>query len=463
MPRRDDAGRSRTTRAVAGAVVATVVAVLGGILVVRPDVLGGGADDRAAGAGGAATPGGPSSGATSGPVPVDQRLPTADDLLPATALGTLGTPSPGNGRAWRVLGADGPPAQGGPAGFCRPPRPADPRALGALVRRFSAPGTPGTPRTPSRTATQTVEVSSTAARAAAAAAASERRYAGCPEARVQLLATHRLVGVGREGLLLTLRRWSPPVTTYAVVVARTRAVTTSTVVATVGGAAPGPAAMTRLAAASVTRLCARAGAPACVRGPAYRVTPPPPTGGTPGLLDVLDLPPAGRVDRPWVGTRTTTLRADPPATRCDRAGLLRGGATRARGRTFLVPQATLPARFGLAEAVGTFPDARRARRFVAGVRAAVDGCEDRDPATEVGRERRRPRPAGAAGPALDTSAWDLRTRVSDTEEVRFRLGLVRAGRFVARVSLTPVTGADLTTAAYDALLVRAGDRLRELG
>jgi hypothetical protein len=46
--------------------------------------------------------------------------------------------------------------------------------------------------------------------------------------------------------------------------------------------------------------------------------------------------------------------------------------------------------------------------------------------------------------------------------VRFRVGFVRVGRSVAQLTFIPAPGADLTPAAFDALLVRAGDRLREL-
>ena len=84
----------------------------------------------------------------------------------------------------------------------------------------------------------------------------------------------------------------------------------------------------------------------------------------------------------------------------------------------------------------------------------MTGCEGRDLATKVGPERRV---QGSA--AVDASAWDLSTSLSASRTVRFRLGVVRAGSRVARLTFTPATGVDLTTAAFDALLRRAGERL----
>jgi hypothetical protein len=124
-----------------------------------------------------------------------------------------------------------------------------------------------------------------------------------------------------------------------------------------------------------------------------------------------------------------------------------------------VPRAGLPTRFGLGETWARFRTPRAAAAFLAGVRRAMAGCERRDPAAQVGRERRRTR---AGTPPLDLSTWDLTTRVSPTAAVRFRVGLVRSGRSVAQLTFVPTPGADVSQAAFDGLLARAGERLGEL-
>jgi hypothetical protein len=47
--------------------------------------------------------------------------------------------------------------------------------------------------------------------------------------------------------------------------------------------------------------------------------------------------------------------------------------------------------------------------------------------------------------------------------VRFRVGFVRVGRTVAQVTFAPSPRDDISEANFRALLIRSGDRLRELG
>lgn len=376
---------------------------------------------------------------------VDPRLPTVDDLVGVGTVRALD-----GRRGWRVGRTHTNTTGTGTTSVCQRSRFADPDGLAALVRTFGRPGA----RAPRGSVVQSVEVSRSARQAARAYRTVQQWYAGCRVARLQLLDAYRVDGVGDAASVLTMRLWTAPVRTVSVSVARTRSVTTSIVSTTAGSRAPGPDRLTRSLAAAVTRLCARSGAPACVRRVVRHRVPPPATGGERGILAVADLPPVGRVDRPWVGTRTVRFRGDRPTTSCDRAEFFAGGATKARTRTYLIPKAPLPATFGLTTTYATFPAAKGAVRFLAGVRASVAGCEDRDLATRVGAERR---PRGA-----DASTWDLATEVSPDREVRFRLGLVRVGRRVSQLTFTPSDTHDMSRAAFDALLLRAGDRLRQL-
>jgi hypothetical protein len=373
---------------------------------------------------------------------VDQRLPTADDLVGAGTVRALD-----GRRGWRVGRTDDNTSGSGTTSVCQRSRFADPDGLAALVRTFRAPGRDGS-------VVQSVEVSRSARQAARAYRTVQQWYAGCRVARFQLLDAYSLDGIGDAASVLTARIWTAPVTTVSVSVARTRSVTTSIVSTTRGARTPGADRLTRSLATAVTRLCARSGAPACVRRVTREKVPPPASGGERGILAVADLPPVGRVDRPWVGTRTVRFRGDRPTTSCERAEFFASGATRARTRTYLIPTAALPVRFGLTTTYATFRADKGAVRFLAGVRGSVAGCEERDLATQVSAERR---PRGA-----DASAWDLTTEVSPDREVRFRLGFVRVGRHVAQLTFTPADADDMSQAAFDALLLRAGDRLREL-
>ena len=274
-----------------------------------------------------------------------------------------------------------------------------------------------------------------------------------------MLDSYRVDNIGDEADVLMLRLWKKPVTTLSVAVARTGKVTTSTVGSTVGASPPPAAEITQSLADSVAMLCARSGSGDCAKRPTYRVVPPPPSGEERGILAVADLPPVGRIAQPWVGTEPASARQNPSATTCDRADFAKAGATRTRTRTYLIPQASLPARFGLSETYGRFRTPAAAGRFLADVRRSVARCEDRDLATQVSGERRET----VRSPQLDLSSWDLQTEISDKQKVRFRLGFVRVGDTVAQLTFAPAPSDDMTATGFHSLLVRSGDRLRELG
>ena len=129
-----------------------------------------------------------------------------------------------------------------------------------------------------------------------------------------------------------------------------------------------------------------------------------------------------------------------------------------RTRTYLIPEASLPARFGLSETYGVFPSAKAAARFL------DRACARRSPAARTGTwPPRSPTPRRQRTSTLDLSTWDLRTEVAKDRSVRFRLGFVRVGRTVAQLTFAPSPADDMTATSFHALLVRAGDRLRELG
>jgi DNA-directed RNA polymerase specialized sigma24 family protein len=430
------AGRKRRHwHTVVGAAVAVVVALASGAFAYQP---------RAA-------------------APADVRVLTPAQPSPSTAEPTAGTPTAadlldrdqirrlGSAQEWRVVSTSDNTAGTGINSECQQARFADPDGLSAVVRRFAAAGAPR------RSAVQTVEVSKSVGQARQAFGTTVGWYAGCRLGRLQVLNAYRVANIGDQADVLMVRIWKRPVTTLSVAVARTGTVTTATVARSVGAAPPPAGEITQSLADSVAMLCAHSGAADCAKRPSYRVVPPPPSGEERGILAVADLPPVGRIARPWVGTTPTSARTNPSATTCDRADFARSGAVRTRTRTYLIPGARVPDRFGLSETYGVFRSPTAASRFLSGVRASVAGCQKRDLATRVGREHRQT----SAG--LDRSSWELRTEVTDSTTVRFRVGFVRVGRTVAQLTFAPSSRDDISDPRFESLLVRAGDRLRELG
>ena len=69
-----------------------------------------------------------------------------------------------------------------------------------------------------------------------------------------------------------------------------------------------------------------------------------------------------KVSRPWVGTEAREARDNVAATTCDRTDFAVDPVRSNVTRTFLIPDARLPATFGVTETAGSLPsDARPAR------------------------------------------------------------------------------------------------------
>jgi len=395
------------------------------------------------------------------PAPATAPLPV---IAPPPAP-SLPSPAPHRAAAPRLLDADQVMRLGGHQDWqsvaytgdaldatCRPSPFADPRRRGDQVRAFRAVGGPA------RGAVQRLEVSRTATDAQQAFTTTVGWYSGCEMGRLQLMAGYRVDGVGDAASALRFRLWRKPATTYWVTVARVGVVTTSTVSWTVDGPPPPPSEVAQSLADSVAMACPAsgpsAGAASCAVHPGLTAAPPAASAAERGLLTAVDLPPVSRVRRPWVGTTPRVPRDNPAATTCDQADFTRAGAVRARTRTFLVPEADLPTRFGLSETYGLFGSVDAARAFMATMQHRVDRCQSRHLATTV-------HPGLHAGDRV--SSWRLDTAVTARRTVTFRLGFVRSGAAVAEVTFSPVGEDDISAARFRDLVARAGQRLRELG
>lgn len=377
----------------------------------------------------------------------EETLPTAEQLLDEHQIARLGM-----SQEWRVKRTHDNTSGNGINTICQETRFADPDGLSALVRSFEARGKPA------RSAVQTIEISRSAEQAQEAFASTMGWYAGCQVGRLQLLNAYQVGGVGDQAHVLMIRVWKQPVTTYSVAVARIGRVVTSTVGETVGGRAAPPAQITQSLADAVSMLCAHSDSDHCAGIPSFKAVPPPPSGEEQGILAVADLPPVGRIDEPWVGTKAQPARQNPSATTCDRANFVGSGAVKTRARTFLIPGARLPDRFGLSETYGEFRTPRDAVQFLEEMRRRLGDCEEENLATQV----LNPRSMRSAEPQIDLSTWELETEISDTETVLFRLAFVRVGNKVAQLNFSPTDREDVSAEDFRALVVRAGDRLREL-
>lgn len=433
--------KRRQAHTLAAVLAAGVVAVAAGVVAFEPTPAPQAAEERAEERPEVLTP------VQDEPDADEQALATAEDLLDQDQIRRLGLR-----QRWRVTATHSNLTGDGINTICQQARFADPDGLAAIVREFEARGPVR------RSAVQTVEISASLEEARRTFATTLGWYAGCRVARLQLLDAYRVRNIGDQASVLMMRVWKRPITTYSVAVARTGAVVTTTVGRYVGVRPPAPGQITQSLADSVAMLCDTSGSEDCAKRPRFAVVPPPPSGEEPGLLAVADLPPVGRVAKPWVGTDPVPARPNPAATSCDRADFAAAGARRPLSRTYLIPEADLPTRFGLAETIGTFRRPRGAQGLLDRVRSRVAGCEDREVSTSVVSSA-----SGSRGRGVRWSTWVLETEVGENSTVRFRLGFIRVGPRVAQLTFAPAAGADMTDARFRALVLRAGDRLRELG
>lgn len=351
------------------------------------------------------------------------------------------------GHRWYQVSTDDGTGPGAAATPCQQTKFADEHGLGAWIRRFRTAG-----HSP-RTLVQSVEVSVDAAAAARAYRTAVAWYAACGSVRGQLLGSWTVPGLGDRSQVVEV---STPAATWTVVATRTGAVTTRTALATPTGSPP-LAPLVATATMAVRHLCTASAAGTCPVSAPRPVPAAPPPGDVPGMLAAVDLPPVPGVHRPWVGTTAATAVPNLAATPCDHTSFVH--AQRARSRTFLVPQAHLPERFGLTETYGRFGSAAAARAFARTLEREMARCTGRDLGTTLSHHAT----GGSAHRGAHWSLWRETAEINARKAtVSYWTGVVRHGRYVAQLTLTPVGRYDLSAPTFRALVVRSGQRLEEL-
>jgi len=246
---------------------------------------------------------------------------------------------------------------------------------------------------------------------------------------------------------------------FVVGIARTGSLTTSSVLETYTRAPAATQLLVSTLATSVRNLCPSRVAGACVGTVATRPMLPHATGETAGMLAIADLPVIADVMNAWAGTDPVAATVNLAATTCDEADFARSGARNPVTRTYLIPEANLPKRFGLSETLGEFPSPRAARGFVSRIADRMKACPDKELGSTVSHATVRINQP----PGTSYAMWRLENQVNQDEKVvPFWMGVAQVGRYVAQVNLTPVEKYDVDPTTFEALVVRARDRLNEV-
>lgn len=384
------------------------------------------------------------------------RTGTEASLTPEVMVGQTRVARAIGGTQWRARTDDNSDGSGLVIP-CQQERYADPDGTAALVRTFETDARRG----PAKSATQTTELSTSPHAARRTFATTLGWFAGCQVERTQLISTRRVQSVGDQAMLVVLRSWDDPLTTMTVGVARTGNYTTTTVTMVGGDDRPDVDGNTELLASAVSGLCTLPEGGECAGTPRARLVAPLPVGKAPAMLTEIDLPPVSSIEEPWVGTEPRKAMRNLAATRCDQASFA-GRFKKAEfaanmTRTFLIPEAKLPAEFGLTETVATLPE-RRARAFVELVRQRLGTCESEDDGlgTEVDQV------ANLDDGNVSLTAWELTIAVTDERSVRYTMAIMRRGTAVAQLAFVPAPKVEMPQGAFVDLAMRALDRLVEM-
>jgi hypothetical protein len=177
------------------------------------------------------------------------------------------------------------------------------------------------------------------------------------------------------------------------------------------------------------------------------------------MLAIADLPVISNVMAAWAGTDPVPATVNLAATTCDQADFAGSGADHPVTRTYLIPEADLPKRFGLSETLGRFASPRAAGRFVERIVARMKACPDKDLGSTISHASVHV----DGSPGSSYALWRLENQVNKEEKVvPFWMGVAQSGRYVAQVNLTPVGRYDVSPATFESLVVRARDRLAEV-
>lgn len=430
--RRAGAARRRTHTVIGVAATVAALAVTGTLVSdttgVRPTLTG----DRVE-----------ASEPSASPTPEPVELPETA-LLEAEQV-TRSTP----GLAWTTMRTHDNTGGDGLAMACQDARYADARGTAALVRDFAPQPSARAARTE---VVQSAQVSRSEQRAQRGYDITSSWFAACDDERALVVDTRPVTGTGDDARLFVIRTFQGKGSTLVAGVARTGLFTTTTFSRFPVGEQPPLARSARLLGAAVDRLCELEGAGGCAPAPQVGETELVPAASVPGMLAEVDLPAVTGVREPWVGTEPRMARTNAAATGCDTTDFSKKPMTNNVTRTFLIPDADLPVRFGLTETVGSLPE-KKAAAFVDDIRDDLARCSDKVFGTEVSPIEQ------LDTKRQDLAIWRVTTEISDDETVDYLMGVVRDGTSIAQVGFVPAPGAEFAPGDFQWVVERALARL----
>lgn len=372
---------------------------------------------------------------------------TQEMLLDPSTTGKTLTPA----AVWTVASTGDNTSGSGLNMVCQRERFADPNGEVTWVRHL---------RSPARSVVQSVEVSSTPGAAVKAFDTAAGWYAGCTSPGVQLSRVFAITGVGDQARAFKLVVPQAKRGSYWILLARNNTTVTTVALLDQSPKAQKVDQPAQLLARATDRLCNTDAVPNCTHSvPQVHPILPPKSGEGDGMLATADLPPITGITKAWIGTPISATRTNVARTICDNTNFAKLGASKQLTRTFLVPQAKVPARFGLTEIAAQFRRPKQAQGVYDTIVRRLATCEDRRLGTKVTDAFQHREGTRGTSYAL----WRVTTEINaDKASVSYWMGIAVAGRHVSQVNFTPAGRYDLTQDEFRDLVARSRDRLLEL-
>lgn len=277
--------------------------------------------------------------------------------------------------------------------------------------------------------------------------------AKCDDVPTYLLSASSVTGVGDEAMLMTVVFEDTIPEYHTLLLART-GTTVHGYDVTQSKKAMGPTPVVQAAASTINRQCARSTG-ACAKQPKVAATTLP-SSGTPGWLNISDLPRVSPGAGLWSVTDVSNVTTK--GSQCENMSLASvAGPTKREQRTYLMTQDNAaPQTFGVDVVAMTFKDAKAADSFAGTLRGNLSKCSDRQ---ETAKLSEAATARGKAGQTPITATTLLvQQSMGGAETARFRTAVVTVDNKVLYLVNNPSASYDLGGAKMGQIAVRAGER-----
>ncbi|MDX6284208.1 MAG: hypothetical protein QOH03_5279 [Kribbellaceae bacterium] len=365
-------------------------------------------------------------------------LSDAKVLLDGTAAKQL---APASG-AWAVASTDDGSSAPDKAFVCQSQRFADPAGIRTWIRNFKNPST-------KETAVQYVEVSNDEAAAGKAYSTITGWLSACNTPQIRLVASYTTEGLGSKGVVAVFGQPGDKSNKYRTISVSTAGQATMVVeFDTTAKTPPKPDTVIATAGAGLQRLCAEA---KCTTGTPTAKPGLLPTTEPAGFMAPIDLPVLPSIDKPWVSTSSTAPKGSGCET--DKLDPKKAKPKSYKSQTYVVPEAKVPAEFGLDTMVASFATPAAASNYVAAIRKALDNCKKNQSNATV-------KATGdvALGTSIKGASWRASYETGNNKTFTYRVGIAVSGSKAVYVLYPVLEDLDITNSGFNEVLIRAAER-----